>query len=558
MKGYNQPRDLDTSIRFDPSEHFDNANWSNGLEDSNNAESISPNSEIKQPIYTPLHPQCASDLQCSCEQKRVEAGNSAITGPSSPATAGSSQPVPPPRQFMNFRRLEQPTTSPHHHQTSSDPDNCQIPLQNSPKQSQENGPNTSVAYHAPQASDRPLSMEPQTIQHRGDAESNSRSIPERPAVTIDSTSQGDEDTSINGYKDLKRCIKSDNRIWGILLTAVERLLVNLAADQEILQVSMLKDELKFNYGQHAARIYGLGRPGSTPSEPDIIYLIKRILRATVNQDRTAVAIKLCDAVDEAYYDDGWRLRAQGPMANLLSGAAHPLALGWSNRIGIPSSRASMSSKRTNEDSSHVASRLAKRSRTNTNSTTTSSNDRQNRYWCYCTSGISHRNGIIRHIRTHHPVEKYRCPAPGCPQEFTRKDSVKSHHSSCHHGQNLRSQDITHSIDLTRCPKVCFIKDCPESFQILSIEDYENFEKHILSHYQDKDNSPRQEQLEHHCSYATCGKEEAPESTTGLSLRTGEEDIESLRDTGSWSKDVHPSSLGIDQGLHEEELLEQEV
>lgn len=326
--------------------------------------------------------------------------------------------------------------------------------------------------------------------------------------------------SQNNYA-AKLCVRSNHEIADELFTLIRTKLIegeNVSTEYRPL---LVKDSIKFFYRRHA-----FGPSETLEFGSSIRKSIRDILLNTRIEDREEKSSCILEVVDEAYYEEGWRLH--NPVESGLSNNdcnlghdAHPEAQSTtvSQSFPDPSPSSSLPFILTSPSDSRSRKRPTKEHSTETSSPQTK---RQRPtsfkpYSCYCNKRFASLKALHKHSNTHNPCQFIACPEPSCTHLSLRIDSIEDH---------LK----THHIDISRLPPLgrhqkreelkqntflildcthdrCVVADCDQRFPRNQLDGCKRSLAHILSHYRDKNNLPTS--FRHACSDdVMCGGKEA--------------------------------------------------
>ncbi|TGO79100.1 hypothetical protein BELL_0043g00090 [Botrytis elliptica] len=247
--------------------------------------------------------------------------------------------------------------------------------------------------------------------------------------------------------------------------------------------------------------------------------IRDILLNIRIEDREEKSSCILEVVDEAYYEEGWRLHStvESGLSNNdrnLGHDAHVLPEARSTTVSQSFSDPSPSSSQPFVLTSPSSSRSKKRPTKDHPSTKAPSlqSKRQRStsskpYKCYCNKRFASLKALRKHSNTHNPCQLIACPEPSCTHLSLRIDSIEDH---------LK----THHIDISRLPPLerhqkreelkqntflildcthdrCVVADCDRRFPRNDLDGCKQSLAHILSHYKDKYNLPTS--FRHACS-----------------------------------------------------------
>ncbi|KAF7916211.1 uncharacterized protein EAE98_010796 [Botrytis deweyae] len=345
---------------------------------------------------------------------------------------------------------------------------------------------------------------------------NSNPLPNHPSFSI---SQGNAhhpnfSTISQNNHAAKLCIRSNHEIADELFTLIRTKLIEGENVSMEYKPSLVKDSIKFFYRRHA-----FGPSETLEFGLSIRKFIREILLNIRIGDREEKSSCILEAVDEAYYEEGWRLHStvESGLSNNDRNLGHdahvpPEARSTtaSQSFFDPSPSSSQSFVFTSPSSSRSKNRPTKDHLSTKAPSLQSKRQRPTSskpYKCYCNKQFASLKALRKHSNTHNPCQFIACPEPSCTHLSLRIDSIEDH---------LK----THHIDITRLPPFerhqkreelkqntflildcthdrCVVADCDRRFPRNDLDGCKQSLAHILSHYKDKHNLPTS--FRHACS-----------------------------------------------------------
>ncbi|KAF5869231.1 putative transcription factor c2h2 protein [Botrytis fragariae] len=320
------------------------------------------------------------------------------------------------------------------------------------------------------------------------------------------------------------CVRSNHEIADELFTLIRTKLIEGENVSMEYRPSLVKDSIQFFY-----RRYAFGPLETLEFGLSIRKSIRDILLNIRIEDREEKSSCILEVVDEAYYEEGWRLHSpvKSGLSNNDCNLGHDAHIPSETQsttfsqsfsdpspsssqpfiITLPSS--SRSKKRPTKDhpSTETPSPQSKRQRP------TSSKP----YKCYCNKRFTSLKALRKHSNTHNPCQFIACPELSCAHLSLRIDSIedhlKIHHvdishlspSERHQKREELKQNTFLILDCTH--DRCVVSGCDRIFPRNELDGCKRSLAHILNHYRDKNNLPSS--FRHVCSDdVSCGGKEA--------------------------------------------------
>jgi len=288
--------------------------------------------------------------------------------------------------------------------------------------------------------------------------------------------------------------------------------------------SLVKDSVQFFYRRNA-----LGPLETLEFGLSIRKSIRDILLNIHIEDREEKSSCILEVVDEAYYEEGWRLSSPveiglsnnghnlGHDAHVLS-EAQTMTYGQfysdpSPSLGQPFILPSPSNSRARKRPTKKHSSAETLGPQSNGQRPTSSK----RYRCYCNKQFTCLKSLRKHSNTHNPCQFIACPEPFCTHLSLRIDSIEDHLKTHHidlslllplerHQKREELKQRTYLIlDCTH--DRCVVEGCGRRFPRNELDGCKRSLAHILSHYRDKNNLPSS--FRHVCSDdVSCSGKEA--------------------------------------------------
>jgi hypothetical protein len=297
----------------------------------------------------------------------------------------------------------------------------------------------------------------------------------------------------------------------------------------------------------------MGQPPSVLAE-----LINGVLTDRSTQELNVQVIGIAEKVDCAYFAAGWRQKtAATPEAPNLQFEKGLDSMTSYSAPTMPASTICVTRppKRTHAAAATVSMPTPSKRRRQTEPVSRSTynvsesqksqpRSQTTTYWCWCKKSHLTLKRLRKHLITHNPTRFTECPVNGCTYMSPRKDSVRNHFENIHHdflgegqydSEGLEGVLLQHTfLILDRTHSNCFV--CKEAFAIPQSEaDCKSIQKHILKHFDDKNDLPTLKSLNHHCSDDKCGDQSHWKSS--IHVQNKEQRIRAPRKRGDPDSEV---------------------
>ncbi|KAK6599290.1 hypothetical protein H4I96_08494 [Botrytis cinerea] len=322
----------------------------------------------------------------------------------------------------------------------------------------------------------------------------------------------------------KLCIRSNHKIADELFSLIRTKLTEGENVSMEYKPSLVKDSVQFFYRRNA-----LGPLETLEFGLSIRKSIRDILLNIHIEDREEKSSCILEVVDEAYYEEGWRLYSPveiglsnnghnlGHDAHVLS-EAQTMTYGQfysdpSPSLGQPFILPSPSNSRARKRPTKKHSSAETLGPQSNGKRPTSSK----RYRCYCNKQFTCLKSLRKHSNTHNPCQFIACPEPFCTHLSLRIDSIEDHLKTHHidlslllplerHQKREELKQRTYLIlDCTH--DRCVVEGCGRRFPRNELDGCKRSLAHVLSHYRDKNNLPSS--FRHVCSDdVSCSGKEA--------------------------------------------------
>ncbi|KAF7949982.1 hypothetical protein EAE96_007287 [Botrytis aclada] len=288
--------------------------------------------------------------------------------------------------------------------------------------------------------------------------------------------------------------------------------------------SLVKDSIQFFYRTNA-----FGPSETLEFGLSIRKSIRDILLNIRIEDREEKSSCILEVVDEAYYEEGWRLHShvESGLSNNDCNSGHDThvpsetqSMIFSQSFSDPSPSSSQPFILTSPSSSRSRKRPTKDQPSTETPSTQSKKKRPTSskpYKCYCNKRFTSLKALRKHFNTHNPCQFIACPEPSCPHLSLRLDNIENHLKTHHidisqllpHERHQKREELEHNtfliLDCTH--DRCVVAGCDRRFAKNELDGCKRSLAHVLSHYRDKNNLPSS--FRHVCSDdVSCNGKEA--------------------------------------------------
>ncbi|KAF7941603.1 uncharacterized protein EAE97_006440 [Botrytis byssoidea] len=358
-----------------------------------------------------------------------------------------------------------------------------------------------------------------TFQHktiRNFQYANSNPLPNHPSFLISQENAHHPNFSTisqNNYA-AKLCVRSNHEIADELFTLIRTKLIEGDNVSMEYKPSLVKDSIKLFYRRHA-----FGPPEILEFGLSIRKSIRDILSNIRIEDREEKSSCILEVVDEAYYEQGWRLHSpvDSGLSNNDCNSGHDAHIPseteptkFSQSFSDPSPSSSQPFILTSSSGSRSKKRPTKK---HSSTETSSPQTRRQRptssklYKCYCNKRFATLKALRKHSNTHNPCQFIACPEPSCTHLSLRIDSIEDHLKTHHidishlssHERHQKREELKQNtfLILDRTHDRCVVGGCDRRFSRNELDGCKRSMAHILNHYRDKNNLPTS--FRHACS-----------------------------------------------------------